>query len=53
MEMIIASSESTSGDMTKLLSMFRSIAKPITNEEQKKAIREYVKSKKLKDKINP
>lgn len=49
MEMIIASSESTNGDMEKLHVMFNRIATPISKEEQLKCIDKYVKDKKLKD----
>ena len=48
-EMIIASSESTNGNIKKLLAMFKKIASSISKEEQLKYIDEYIKDKKIKD----
>lgn len=47
-EMVIASSESTGGDMKKLITMFKSIAEPLSKEDQLKAINDYIKSDKIK-----
>lgn len=49
--MIIASSESTNGDMKNLLDIFINISTPITKDEQLKHIEEYLKDKNLKENL--
>lgn len=51
-EMIVASSESTKGDIDKLLIMFKNISSQISKEEQLKYIDEYIRNKTIKEKFN-
>jgi len=48
MEMIVASSESTAGDNSKMIDMFKEIATTISVEEQLKYIDNYLKDAKIK-----
>ena len=50
-DMIIASHDSINGSYDKFLNMFRKTARPLSKEEQLKAIDDYIKSNELKNKI--
>lgn len=50
-EMIIASSESTKGDITKLLLLFNRIANSIPSDEQLKYIDQYILDTEIRERL--